>query len=110
MYFLIIQLKEEKYLEDILLGMTDIGVHNAIIQNAVDMSSTMAFDIPIFAGFREEFGKRKAYSKVIWALVENEDAPEKLIKTLEETDIKFIRDELGKIILIPVVKVIGLED
>ncbi len=110
MFFLIIQLKEERYMEDILLAMTDVGIQNAIIQNAVDMSSTMAFDIPIFAGFREEFGKRKTYSKVIWALVENEDAPEKLLKALQDSDVKFIKDEIGKMVLLPVLKIIGPEE
>lgn len=110
MYFLIIQLKDERYQEDLLLAMTDAGIHNAIILNAVDMSSTMAVDIPIFAGFREEFGKRRAYNKVIWATTDDESAPEKVLEILKQSDVDFLGKSLGKIFLIPIAKIYESEE
>ncbi len=87
MYYVIIHIFDEKYLEDIVLSLTSSSIHNALIMNGEVITSYLeAGHISLFTDMVMGEGTRK-YSKIIACMVENEKSLNELKKWLKEAEI-----------------------
>ncbi len=100
-FLLLIILLKEEYLEDVVLALTENGASGAVVVDGVNMQAMLAYQIPIFAGFREELGAQPGYAKVLLSQVSDANFPERFISALQEGGTDFRRDELGRLMLIP---------
>ena len=109
MFYLIIQLFKEEFQEEILLALTSAGVERATITDSLNVENVLTMDMPIFAGFRPDFGKGKRFCKIITAAVNDERVVDEFLSGLKAGGIDFLEDDLGIVILIPVAKIIKPE-
>jgi hypothetical protein len=105
MYLLIIILNNEKYLDDLLASLVELGIEHAEIIDAESMSTILAEKIPIFASLRLSLSHSKIYSKAILALTENKNTGKNISKILKALNIDFEKE--NRIIVIKTESVIG---
>ena len=106
MKFLVI-IVEEELLQDVLTGLVEVGITGATILNSVGMGRALAFDVPIFAGFRMEIGDEKRYNKTIFAVIKDDSVVDELVKILKEIDIDFEKPQTGIMFTVPIDRVVG---
>ncbi len=102
--YMILQLFEERYQDDISMALTESGIENSIILSGESLVHKMAFNMPLFAGFRNSIDSDTAYSTIFMAVVEKEQV-DFLLKELKLSGINFIEDNLGSIVLLPIEKI-----
>ncbi|RLC51577.1 MAG: hypothetical protein DRZ79_02575 [Candidatus Cloacimonadota bacterium] len=103
--FMILQINREKYLDDVLMALAEIGVEDPIVLAGESLGHKLAFDMPLFAGFRQTLGREKNYTKIIMATVQEEDV-DFMLEELKSAGVDFHEDEIGKIFLLPIEKII----
>ena len=99
--YMILNLNKEKYLDDVLMALTEAGIDNTVVISGESLGHKLAFDNPIFAGFRKSFGSEKGYANVIMAVAEK-DQVEFMLEELKNSGVDFVKNEIGKIVLLPV--------
>lgn len=102
--YMILHLMKEKYLDDILMALTEAGIEDTIVISGESLGHKMAYDIPLFAGFRKSFGTEKGFANVIFAIT-NKEKIDFMLNELLHSGIKFVEDEIGKIVLLPIEKI-----
>ena len=103
--YMILQLYKEKYLDDIMMALAEAGIENTIVVSGESLSHKMAFSMPLFAGFRKTIGAEKGYANIILAIADEEQI-DFMLQELKKSDVNFVGDEIGKIVLLPTKKVI----
>ena len=103
--YMIFNLNKEKYLDDVLMALTEAGIDDTVVLSGESLGHKLAFDNPLFAGFRKSFGKDKGYANVIMAVAEK-DQVEFMLEELKNSGVDFVKNEIGKIVLLPVEKLI----
>ena len=78
MFYLIIHLYRQEFQEDLMLALEAQGISDVIILDAVGKDKVLAFDMPIFAGFKTDLEGRKLYAKLVMALVRDRETAEGL--------------------------------
>ncbi|MFH1645012.1 MAG: hypothetical protein ABIB11_01190 [Candidatus Omnitrophota bacterium] len=109
MEFLLITLNKEEYFEKIVSLLVEAGVEGATIVDAEAVGHFLAHEVPIFAGLRQLVGEAKTLSKVITALLEDDNSFSVFKKLLEEEEIDFTKPDVGYVITVPVSKAIKPE-
>jgi len=103
--YMILQLYKEKFLDDIMMALAEAGIENTIVLSGESLSHKMAFSMPLFAGFRKTIGAEKGYANIILAIADEEQI-DFMLQELKKSDVNFIDDEIGKIVLLPIHKII----
>ena len=88
-----------------MMALAEAGVTDTIVLSGESLSHKMTFNMPLFAGFRKTVGAEKGYANIVMAIVEKEQI-DFMLEELENSDINFVDDEVGKIVLLPVEKII----
>lgn len=101
--YMILHVNHEKYADDVLMALAEVGVVDPIVLSGESLGHKLAFDMPLFAGFRKSFGGDSSYAKVILARVEEKDV-EFMLEELKNSGVDFIGDEIGKIYLLPIAR------
>lgn len=101
--YMILHLYQEKYQDDVLMAMTEAGIEETIVLSGESLGHKLAFEMPLFAGFRKSYGSEKGFASVIMAMAEDEQV-EFMLEELKNSGIKFKEDKLGSIVLLPVEK------
>lgn len=109
MHLLIIVLNEEKYLEDVLSVLVELGVTDANVADVRSMGPMLAHDVPIFAGLQYQMEGRRPYAKMIFALVQDDSIVEEIVATLKDVGLDFEKPGTGFVFTLPVGKIIGKE-
>ncbi|MBN1327110.1 MAG: hypothetical protein JW996_04090 [Candidatus Cloacimonetes bacterium] len=102
--YMILNLFKEKYLDDILMAMTEAGIEDTIVLSGESLGHKLIFDNPIFAGFRTSYSNQKGYTRVIMAVAES-DQVDFMLEELANSGMNFKKDEIGQIILLPISKI-----
>jgi len=71
-----IVLNKTELLEEVIEYMVEAGVLGGTVMDSVGMGRILAFDIPIFAGFRDLMVGAKATNKTIMTTVESDNIEE----------------------------------
>ncbi|MCD6521584.1 hypothetical protein J7K56_02295 [Candidatus Calescamantes bacterium] len=108
MKLLIIVLNREEILDDLLQSMVEAGIFGATIVESVRLAEVIASEIPIFAGLRKMMGGGRKFNRMIFAIVEEEEAVDELVNILKESGIDFSKEETGVMLLLPVEKIWGV--
>lgn len=103
--YMILQLYKAKYLDDVMMALAEAGVEDTIVLSGESMSYKMTFSMPLFAGFRNTFGSEKKFTELIMAIAD-EAQIDFMLEELKRSDVKFVDDEIGKIVLLPIQKTI----
>ena len=98
--YMILNLNKEKYLDDVLMALAEAGIDDTVVLAGESLGHKLAFDNPLFAGFRKSFGSDKGFANVIMAVAEKEQI-DFMLEELKNSGVDFIKDEIGKIVLIP---------
>jgi nitrogen regulatory protein PII len=106
-HLLFIVLNEEKYLEDVLSVLVELGVTGANVAEVRSMGPMLAYDVPIFAGLRYQMEGRGLYAKLVFALVQDEGIVEEIVASLKEVGLDFEQPGVGFVFTVPVGKVVG---
>ncbi|HID55375.1 TPA: hypothetical protein EYP37_02510 [Candidatus Poribacteria bacterium] len=102
MYYLIIHLYQDRFQDDVMLALTAEGVGDGLIIDAVNMRDVLAFEMPIFAGFRADLSRRKIYAKLILAVVPDEETIDRIAETLKLSGVNIDDPEICRIAYFPV--------
>lgn len=84
MKLLVFVLNKEEYLEDVLEAYVEAGVAGATILDSEGMGRFLAYEVPIFADFKEFIKGNKPYNKTILSVIRNEAVVEKLKRLVDE--------------------------
>jgi len=109
MFYLVIQLFKEEYQEEVVLALTSVGIERATVSEGLNLENVVAMDMPIFAGFRADSGRKSRFCKIITSAVEDEDVVDEFLAALKAGGIDFVKESLGVIVLLPVAKILKPE-
>jgi len=87
MYQVIIFIYHERYYENIMTALTDIGAHTAFVIEGLNMANALAFNVPIFAGLRAELQHSPKFCKIIFTLVDDKESIDELVESIKDSGI-----------------------
>ena len=103
--YMILQLYKAKYLDDVMMALSEAGVEDTIVLSGESLNHKMTFSMPLFAGFRNSFGSEKQFTNLIMAIADDTQI-DFMLDELKRSDVKFVDDKIGKILLLPIHKTI----
>jgi len=101
--YMILHLYKEQYLDDILMALTETGVDDTVVIEGQTLGHKLILDMPLFAGFRQSFGSRKGFAKIIMAIAEQKQI-DTFMSELKHSGIDIIKEEIANIVLLPIEK------
>jgi len=81
---LIFVLNKEEFLEEVLEAYVEAGVAGATLLDSEGMGRFLAYEVPLFAGFKEFMKGNKPYNKTIISVIRNEAIIDKLKSLVDE--------------------------
>jgi nitrogen regulatory protein P-II 1 len=81
---LVFILNKEEYLEAVLEAYIEAGITGATLLDSEGMGRFLAYEVPIFAGFKEFMKGNKPYNKTILSVVHSTAVVERLKKLIDE--------------------------
>lgn len=81
MKLLVFVLNNEEFLEEVLEAYVEAGVTGATILDSEGMGRFLAYEVPLFAGFKEFMKGNKPYNKTILSVV-RDDGTVKQVRSL----------------------------
>ena len=84
MKLLVFVLNNEEYLEEVLEAYAEAGVAGATLLDSEGMGRFLAYEVPLFAGFKEFMKGNKPYNKTILSVIKNPGVIEKLKVLIDE--------------------------
>lgn len=106
MFFMIIQLFRIEYKEDIILALTSCGIRKGNICEGHNLDKLLQRDYPLFTGLIKSEDERESYSFLITSLIEKKEKVIELINLLKEADIDVEKENILRVILLPVETVV----
>lgn len=106
MYFIVIFLYKEDYLDDILEAFIELGIEDAVILNAETMKKELSLKVPLFAAL-EISSKEKTFAKVIMATADDKNVLKNLVKMLKQVDIDLLEEGICRMILLKAEEIMG---
>lgn len=107
MKLLLIHLRRSEYFDDVLLALTQTGMHDPVVLDALGGENRMLADIPIFAGFMGGRGRQKEFHRIILAPVEDAAVADRIVEALRDGGIDWTKEQIGTLGILPLEKWIG---
>jgi nitrogen regulatory protein PII len=107
MKLLVFVLNKEEYLEDVLEAYVEAGIPGATIIDSEGMGRFLAYEVPLFAGFKEFMKGSKPYNKTILSVLKDEAALDRLVPILKEAIGDIGEQGTGILFTVPVDWVLG---
>ncbi|GAB1366300.1 hypothetical protein MASR1M36_11710 [Candidatus Cloacimonadaceae bacterium] len=105
MMYMVLHLYSDKYLEDILLALSEAGISDTLVLNGETLGKKMLYDIPLFASFKDSPGIMQSYGSVIMGEAKKEDVAFAL-EELKNSGLDLQKKGLIKVYLLPISEVI----
>ena len=109
MYFLIIQLFKNEYKDDIFLAFTSCGIKKASFFEGFNLDKILQEEFSLFRGIIKPKEQRERYSILITGIVDKKERVRDFIKVLDEAGIEIKKEEILRLVLLPVSLVIDSE-
>ena len=93
---------KEELLEEVLKAFIEAGISEATILDSERLGGFLAYEVPLFAGFKDFLAGNKPYNRTIFSLVKNEDTVKKLEKLIENVCGSFSERRIGILFSVPV--------
>jgi hypothetical protein len=106
MFLIIIMLHREDFLEDILSGLVELGVDEAVAIDSEPMKKILAYKVPIFAGLKFDM-REKPFSKLILALADDADVGKRLVDLLKGSGVNIEEPGVGRILTLKLESAFG---
>jgi len=71
--YMILHLYSDKYLDDVILALSEAGIEDTIVLAGETLGQKMLYDIPLFASFKDSPDIRQGYGSVIMGVAEKEE-------------------------------------
>ncbi|MBU0935966.1 MAG: hypothetical protein KKI09_03725 [Spirochaetes bacterium] len=84
MKLLVFVLNKEDYLEEVLEAYVEAGVAGATLLDSEGMGRFLAYEVPLFAGFKEFMKGNKPYNKTIISVIRNDAVVDRLKALVDE--------------------------
>jgi nitrogen regulatory protein PII len=107
MELLIIIVKQTQFLDDILTGFVDVGIHGATVIDSRGMGQILTANVPIFAGLKDLMPGGNIGNYMIMSVVESAQV-EKAIALIKETCGDLNKEGVGIAFTLPLKSVFGL--
>ena len=105
MELLVIFLNDEQCLSELLSAFVELDVRHVAQFESEGLIQALATDVPIFAGLRQLFEQEeRPRSRTILALLEEDDAFDRLVKLYKELEIDFRDPDVGCMFTVPVAR------
>jgi hypothetical protein len=101
MKLLFVHLKRTEFLDDLLLAMTQVGVCDPAIIEAVGGQNRLLSNVPIFASLLGGPSRRREFHRVILAPVADDTVVDRILRALSDGGIEWAAEDLGAIALLP---------
>jgi nitrogen regulatory protein PII len=108
MQLLLFILNKEEHLEEILEMFLELDITGATIIDSIGMGRILAYDIPIFAGFRNLMQDSRPGNKTIFTVL-HEDKVQSVIRGIEQICGNLNEPGSGILITLPVSNVKGIK-
>lgn len=102
MKLLVFILNKEEVLDEVLEAYVEAGMPGATILDSEGLGYYLAYEVPLFAGFKEFMKGNKPYNKTILSVVQDEKAIERLVPILDEVVGGFDKPGTGVMFMLPV--------
>jgi hypothetical protein len=99
---LVINIKDEKRLDDLLLALTEVRMLDAVVLDGRGLRRILAEDSPLFSDWLKGTLIRQHYYSVILAPVHDMEAMKKLKVVLDDLEFSFDDGRDGFLCLVPV--------
>lgn len=106
MELLIIIIKQTQYLDDILTGFVDIGIHGATVIDCRGMGQILTADVPIFAGLKDLMPGGNIGNYMIISVVESAQV-EKAVELVTEVCGNLEEQGAGIAFTVPIKNIYG---
>ena len=106
MFLIIIILHKEEFLEDILSGLVELGVDEAVTIDSEPMKKVLAHKVPIFAGLKFDL-REKPFSKLILTLADNADVGKQLVDLLKGIGMNVEEPGVGWVLTLKLESIFG---
>lgn len=84
MKLLIFVLNNEQYLEKVLGAYVEAGVAGSTILDSEGMGRFLAYEVPLFAGFKEFMKGNRPYNKTIISVIRDQSIIERLKELIDD--------------------------
>jgi nitrogen regulatory protein P-II 1 len=84
MKLLVFVLNNEEYLEQVLSAYVEAGVAGATILDSEGMGRFLAYEVPLFAGFKSFMKGNRPYNKTILSVIREQEIIDDLKKLIDE--------------------------
>ncbi|MBN2875266.1 MAG: P-II family nitrogen regulator [Spirochaetales bacterium] len=84
MKLLVFILNQEEFLEEVLEAYVEAGISGATILDSEGMGYFLAYEVPLFADFKEFMKGNKPYNKTILSIVTDDSAITRLKDIIDE--------------------------
>lgn len=84
MKLLVFILNQEEYLEKVVEAYIEAGAGGATILDSEGMGRFLAYEVPLFADFKEFLKGNRPYNKTIFSVIKDDRVLEKLKRLIDE--------------------------
>lgn len=108
MKLLVFVLNKEEMLEKTLEAYVEAGIPGATILDSEGMGRYLAYEVPLFADFKEFMKGNSPRNKTILSLIKEDGAVERLMPILKESIGDFSSPGIGVMFTVPVDWAVGI--
>lgn len=102
MKLLVFVLNKEELLEKVMEAYVEAGIPGATILDSEGMGRYLAYEVPLFADFKDFMQGNSPHNKTILSLIKDEDGLKRLLPLLEESIDGFSNPGTGVMFTVPV--------
>ncbi|MDD2227855.1 MAG: hypothetical protein PHY48_00410 [Candidatus Cloacimonetes bacterium] len=103
--YMIFHLYSDKYLDDVILALSEAGIEDTIVLSGETLGQKMLYDIPLFVSFQDSPDIKQGYGSVIMG-VANQEEISFAFEELKKSGLDLLNKGLAKVFLLPIEQVI----
>ncbi len=107
MYILMIIIYKEKYLEDFLTTLVEVGILNSTVLETQSLEEALPINVPLFAALKFTMEGEKPFTKIVISLIDKDDIIYEINDLLLESGIDITKEKIGEILTIPISNAVG---
>lgn len=105
---IVLVIKQEKFLDEILTGFVDIGIRGATVVGGRGMGQVLSSDVPIFAGLKDMLPGAEFDTHMVFSVADSGQV-EKAMALVKEVCGDCEKDGIGVLFTVPVGRFMGIK-
>ena len=107
MYLLLIIIYKEKYLEEFLTTLVEVGILNSNVISTQSLEEALPINVPLFADLKFTMEGETPFTKIVFSLIDKEEIIHEINDLLLDNGIDITKEKIGEIMTIPISDAIG---